>query len=68
MPLELRLVQDGEVLFSVPLDFTAGEAGQPDIDLDREEIERLVSIYSIAANERRLRAMIELTQKGEMSF
>jgi DNA-binding transcriptional ArsR family regulator len=68
MTLEMRVVKDGEVLFAVPLDYPVEEARRPELDLDEDDIERLANIYSIAANERRLRAMVELIQKGEMSF
>jgi len=66
--LELRLVRDNKVLFSVPLVYARQETSEADLDIDEEDFERLASLYSIGANERRLRIMVELMRRGEMSF
>jgi hypothetical protein len=62
---EFRIVKDGKVLCSVPLGETAEGQGA---SLDDGDIERLAQLYSIAANEKRLRMMSEIATRGEMRF
>ena len=68
MKLELQLLRDGRVLFRWPIQ--AAEEGVGDFagEIDEEDIEKLANLYSIGANERRLRVMSELMRQGEMSF
>ncbi|MDV3244387.1 MAG: hypothetical protein LYZ66_04335 [Nitrososphaerales archaeon] len=66
--LELRVVKDNKVLFTVPLEYSGQEEGEPYEYADEEDIEKLASIYSIVANEGRLRMIMELMRRGEMSF
>ncbi len=68
MTLELRLVKDGKVLFNLPIEGPARVSGLYMSDVDHEDIQRLADLYSIAANQRRLRIMVELMRKGEMRF
>jgi len=67
LALELRLVRDNKVLFSVPVYDPEGpvEVGH---DLQEEDFGQLTDLYSIAANGRRLRMMVELMKRGEMRF
>ncbi|HXW37146.1 MAG TPA: hypothetical protein VEJ36_04505 [Nitrososphaerales archaeon] len=65
MVLEWRLVEDGEVLFTVPI---RGQADPALEEISDEVLQKLAAIYSIAANERRLRMMRALAQRGEMRF
>jgi predicted transcriptional regulator len=67
MGIELQLVKDGRVLFRLPVR-AMGEEVEEAVELDEEEIERLAELYSIAANQKRLRVMLELMKRGEMSF
>ena len=67
MPLELRLVKDDRILFSVPVWDPQGPLEiQP--EMDDEDFMELANLYSIAANGRRLRMMSELMRRGEMRF
>jgi len=67
LPLELRLVKDDRILFSVPVWDPQGPLEiQP--EMDDEDFMELANLYSIAANGRRLRMMSELMRRGEMRF
>jgi hypothetical protein len=67
LALELRLVKDDRVLFSVPVwDPEGSVAVEP--ELEEEEFGQLTRLYAIAANGRRLRIMVELMRRGEMRF
>lgn len=65
--LELRLVKDNCVLFNVPVWDSEGSVAI-DPELGEEEIGQLIELYSVAANGRRLRMMVELMKRGEMRF
>ena len=61
-------MRDKRVLFRVPIEGVCDEGGRLALEVDEEEIGRLAGIYSIAANERRLRIMLELMRRKEMQF
>jgi len=67
LALELRLVRDNRVLFSVPVYDPEGTVSVGP-ELEEEEMGQLIGLYSIAANGRRLRMMVELMKRGEMRF
>jgi len=67
MTLEWQLVNGREVLFRIPILEPVEEAESRE-ELDESEAERLADLYSIAANERRLKMMSEMWRKGEMQF
>lgn len=64
----MQLVRDKRVLFKVPIRGVCDEGGRLAQEIDEDEIGRLAGIYSIAANERRLRIMLELMRRREMQF
>ncbi len=64
----MQVVKDNKVLFTVPLEYSGEGEGEPYQYADEEDIEKLASIYSIVANQRRLRMIMELMRRGEMSF
>jgi len=66
--LELQIVDGRRVLFRTPIEPPAEHQGDVDSELDEGTLERLATIHSIAANERRLRIMMELMRRGEMQF
>ncbi len=68
MVLELRLVKDGKILFKVPMEGSIAVSGLYASQMDDKDIERLVGLHSLAANEKRVRIMLEMMKKGEMSF
>ncbi len=68
MSLEFQLVRGRKVLFRFPIQTDEGEGIGSDLGLDEGEIERLAAIHAIAANERRLRMMMELTSRRETTF
>ena len=67
MALEWQLVNGKQVLFRIPIRIPA-EGSEPAPELGEEEVERLVDLFSVAANERRFRMMQELHRRGEMMF
>lgn len=68
MGTELQLVRDGRVLYRIPIQsYEEAEDGLL-VDVDEEDLGRLSEIYSIAANEGRLRMMLELARRREMRF
>ncbi len=68
MVTEIQLIRDGRVLFRVPIPSAEDKPERAELDLDDQSIEKLVSIFDIASNERRLRLMLELARRGEMTF
>ncbi len=68
MALEFQIVNGRKVLFRAPLQRLGDEGGEPSLEIDEDEIDKLVNLYSIAANERRFRIMMEFMRKGEMHF
>lgn len=52
----------------MPIEGPARVSGLYMSDVDHEDIRRLADLYSIAANQRRLRIMVELMRRGEMRF
>ena len=67
MALEWQLVNGKHVLFRIPIQAQA-ETTAAEEELDEDEVERLVDLFSVAANERRFRMMQELHRRGEMQF
>ncbi|HUI86665.1 MAG TPA: hypothetical protein VLY21_05895 [Nitrososphaerales archaeon] len=67
MTLELRLVRGNTVLFSVPVYDPEGTVAV-ERDIEEEDFGQLTDLYSMAANGRRLRMMVELMKRGEMRF
>lgn len=65
--LEFQLVEDGKVLFRVPLR-AHGEMPEMPLQMNEDDIEKLVSLYSIASNGGRLRMMFELATRDEVKF
>jgi len=64
--LELQIVDGKRVLFRTSIEPpNEGSAGP---ELEEDMLKRLVAIHSIAANERRIRIMMELMRRGEMQF
>lgn len=61
-------MHDKRILFRAPIEGLRDEGDRLALELNEAEIGRLASIYSIAANERRLRIMLELMRRGEMQF
>jgi DNA-binding HxlR family transcriptional regulator len=68
MTTELQLVKDGRVLYKISIQAYAEDEHGLTMDVDEQDIDKLVGIYSIAANEGRLRMMMELAKRGEMRF
>ena len=68
MGTEIQLIKDGKVLFRIPIPSAEDRPDISDFDVDEESIGKLVNIYSIASNEKRLRLMLELARRGEMRF
>jgi hypothetical protein len=68
MGTEIRLIRDGKVLFRIPIPSAEDRPEIADVELAPRSIEKLVNIYAIASNERRLRLMLELARRGEMRF
>ncbi|MDV3277550.1 MAG: hypothetical protein LYZ69_03675 [Nitrososphaerales archaeon] len=68
MTTELQLVKDGKVLYKIPIQAYEEDEEGLTMDVDQQDISRLVGIFSIAANEGRLRMMMELARRGEMKF
>jgi len=66
--LELQILKNGRVLFRLPIQGPEERAREFANEIDEGDIEKLANLYSIGANERRLRVMLELTRQGEMSF
>lgn len=66
MTLQLCLMEDEKVLFSLPLPLR--ESGQLPFPLSEAELERLSALYSIGSNRKRLRVMMELAKGQEMRF
>ncbi len=64
----MQLLRDGKVLFRWPIRAGGEEVSELAAEIDDGDIERLANLYSIGANERRLRVMLELMRQGEMSF
>lgn len=62
------MVKDDKVIFRLPIGSLNEEPEGVSMEMNKHEIERLAKIYSIAANEKRLRIMLELTRRGEMRF
>lgn len=60
-------MRDDRVLFSVPVWDSEGSVAVKQ-ELEDEELGQLIDLYSIAANGRRLRMMVELMKRGEMRF
>ncbi len=61
-------MKDGNVLFRWPIHAYGEEVSEMVAEIDDEDIEKLANLYSIGANEKRLRVMLELMRQGEMSF
>ncbi len=61
-------MRDGKVLFRWPINAVGEEASELAAEIDEGDIKKLATLYSIGANERRLRMMLELIRQGEMSF
>jgi hypothetical protein len=68
MTLEVQIVDGGRVLLRAPIQGVSSSGDRLSFDLDDELIGRLVSMHAVAANERRMRMMLELTRKGELQF
>jgi hypothetical protein len=68
MVLELQIVDGKRVLFRTPIEPPVEQRREVGFELDKGTLERLAAIHSIAANERRLRVMMELMRRGEMQF
>ena len=68
MGTELWLVKDGKPLYKVPVEAIHEESERLQLDISEEKLERLAELYSIAANQQRLRMMLELANRGEMRF
>ncbi len=66
MTMQLCLIEDEKVLFSLPLPWTGSQ--ELPFHLSEEEIERLSSLYSIGSNKKRLRVMMELAKGREVRF
>lgn len=67
MVLELELLKGRQVLFKIPIREKEGQSGY-NFQLDDNDIETPARLYAFAANERRLRLMLELTKRSEMKF
>jgi hypothetical protein len=68
--MNLRLTQDGKVLFDlvVPdLPHEHEESTRP-ISLDDREMRRLCAFYSMSANQKRLKVLMELAGGSELRF
>ena len=68
MTTELQLVRDGKVLYKIPIGSLEETDERLLTGVDDEDLERLADLYSIAANEGRLRMMLELARKREVRF
>ena len=66
MTMQLCLIDDEKVLFSLPLPWTGSQ--ELPFQLSDAEVERLSSLYSIASNKKRLRVMMELAKGREVRF
>lgn len=66
MTMQLCLLDDEKVIFSLPLPWTA-TSDLPFL-LSDSELERLSSLYSIGSNRKRLRVMMELAKGREVRF
>jgi predicted transcriptional regulator len=64
MTLEILLVKNDSVLFRFPLD-SVGDGLE---SLSDSEIERISALYTIGANRKRLKVMLELAKGNEMRF
>jgi predicted transcriptional regulator len=64
MTLEILLIKNASVLFRFPLD-SAGDGLE---SLSESEIDRISALYSIGANRKRLKVMLELAKGNEMRF
>ena len=64
MTLEILLVKNDSVLFRFPLD-SVGDGLE---SLSDSEIERISALYTIGANRKRLKIMLELAKGNEMRF
>lgn len=66
MTIQLCLIEDEKVLFSLPLPWTGSQ--ELPFQLTETEMERLSSLYSIGSNRKRLRVMMELAKGREVRF
>jgi hypothetical protein len=66
MTLQLCLMEDDKVLFTLPLPWKT--AGELPFVLSEDELDRLSTLYSIGSNRKRLRVMMELAKGGELRF
>jgi hypothetical protein len=64
--MQLCLIEDEKVLFSLPLPWTGSQ--ELPLQLSEADIERLTSLYSIGSNKKRLRVMMELAKGREVRF
>jgi len=64
MTLEILLVKNDSVIFRFPLD-SVGDGLE---SLSDSEIERISALYTIGANRKRLKVMLEFAKGNEMRF
>jgi len=68
--MNLRLTQGDRVLFDLAMPDLPQERGEAvgTIQLADSDMERLCAFYSMGANEKRLKVMMELARGGELRF
>ncbi len=66
MTMQICLMEDEKVLFSLPL--PSKTAGELPLVLSETELDRLSTLYSIGSNRKRLRVMMEFAKGGELRF